>query len=274
MNIRFFASGYCEAHEKIVNPLNGKGVSKFYAVWALIYLPEFGNILFDTGYTKEFDKATSSFPERFYRWATPLHLKPHQTAKALLGNEGINADEIQYVIISHFHADHIAGLKDFPNAKIICSKLAYHEVMTSKGVRAVSKGILHKLLPDDFENRVVLLEDFAKNIFVNDAGITEFDVFNHSSFKLISLDGHAKGMLGFLYKDEKQAILYATDASWSYETYQQGILPSKIVKLFFDSWGDFIETQNKIRAFETAHAEFSILFTHCAKTLNYIANEI
>ncbi|TAE90056.1 MAG: MBL fold metallo-hydrolase, partial [Runella slithyformis] len=49
MNIRFFASGYCEAHEKIVNPLNGKGVSKFYAVWALIYLPEFGNILFDTG---------------------------------------------------------------------------------------------------------------------------------------------------------------------------------------------------------------------------------
>jgi hypothetical protein len=39
-----FASGYCEAHEKVVNPQKGLKKLRFYAVWALIHVPDLGNI--------------------------------------------------------------------------------------------------------------------------------------------------------------------------------------------------------------------------------------
>jgi glyoxylase-like metal-dependent hydrolase (beta-lactamase superfamily II) len=88
------------------------------------------------------------------------------------------------------------------------------------------------------------------------------------------VEGHAKGMLGFIFDTDTKKIFFGTDASWSYDTYNQGILPFKIVKLFFDSWKDFVETQQKIRTFQDQNPMFTILFTHCVKTLNHIRNEI
>mgnify|MGYP000432146207 CR=1 FL=1 len=47
ITVQFFASGYCLAHEKIVNPKTGKGKCKFYAVWALIHVPSIGLVAID-----------------------------------------------------------------------------------------------------------------------------------------------------------------------------------------------------------------------------------
>jgi glyoxylase-like metal-dependent hydrolase (beta-lactamase superfamily II) len=274
ISVRLFASGYCEAHAKIIDPVDGVGKIKFYAVWALIYVPNIGHVIFDTGYSKEFQLATQHFPEKFYRWTTPVSLTESDSAKSLLEKQHIAVEDIRYVIISHFHADHIAGLNDFPNAQFICTKSAYRQVKELVGIKAVSKGILHKLLPADFHKRTILLEDFADSISENKYGMTEFNVFGVKEFKLILLPGHAKGMLGFIFDNETESMLYATDASWSYNTYSRSVLPSKIVKLFFDSWKDFIETQQKIKAFEMENDQFKILFTHCERTLAYISNEV
>ena len=273
ISLEFFASGYCEAHAKAVNPQTGKGKDTFYAVWALIYVPQMGYVLFDTGYAPYFQTVTESFPERFYRWMTPVFLKKTETAKAILEQKGIAENEVKYVIISHFHADHIAGLKDFPSAKFICTEAALEEVQTLKGVKAVSKGILHGLLPTDFYQRVVTIEQFADKIEVSKQGLKTYFLFKNKEFRLVSVPGHARGMLGFAFEKESKKVFFGTDASWSYDTYQQGILPSKIVKLFFDSWTDFVETQEKIRQFEAQNPSFTILFTHCKKTLQYINNE-
>ncbi|HRG32884.1 MAG: MBL fold metallo-hydrolase [Saprospiraceae bacterium] len=272
VSIQLFASGYCEAHAYVVNPLEGKRKTSFYAVWALIHIPHIGYVLFDTGYSEAFQLATKYFPERFYRWATPIQLESSETAKSIIESQNIQIKEIKYIIISHFHADHIAGLKDFPDAKFICSKSAYEQVMNLHGIKAVSKGILHKLIPDNFNLRVQFIEDFADVVSINEFGMTVFELFGINEYKLVLLPGHAKGMLGFIYIKENESILYATDASWSYDTYSRGILPMQIVKLFFDSWSDFVETQQKIRAFELSNQHCTILFTHCKQTLALIAN--
>jgi glyoxylase-like metal-dependent hydrolase (beta-lactamase superfamily II) len=185
-----------------------------------------------------------------------------------------NAADIKYVIISHFHADHISGIKDFQNAEFICSKDAYETVIKSKGINAVRKGILHNLLPLDFNTRVKFIEDFADTILVNEFGITQYGVFGIQNWRLILLPGHAKGMLGFIFQDDKESLLYATDASWNYDVYKKGILPKKVVKLFFDSWNEFIDTQQKLKAFELNNVNYKILFTHCPQTLKYVSNEI
>lgn len=270
MTIQFFASGYCEAHERIVDPKKGKGKCSFYAVWALIHAPQVGYILFDTGYSNAFLEATQSFPARCYRWATPLFLNQDESAEQLLWKQGIHTDEIKYIVLSHFHADHIAGLKDFPKAQVICSREAYDEVKSIKGFKAVSKGILHGLLPSDFERRLLFIEDIADQKLVNQFGITTYWFLGMKELQLISLPGHARGMLGFVFKSAVHHLVYATDASWRYETYSNGILPNKVVKIFLDSWTDFVATQKKLQAYEKHYQDVQVLFTHCPKTLNYL----
>lgn len=267
ITIQFFASGYCMAHEKIVNPISGKGKCKFYAVWALIHAPHIGYMLFDTGYSKAFVDATHTFPERFYRWATPVYLQEHETVKNTLLAKGIQLNEIKYIILSHFHADHLAGLKDFPDTPIICSKLAHDEVKFLSGLKAVSKGILHKLLPAGYESRLNFIEKIADKKAVSKYGFEEFWLMGLKELKLVSLPGHARGMLGFIYQNESEHIFYASDASWRYDTYRQNIRPKKIVNLFIDSWDDFVATQEKIQEYENDHDNVKVLFTHCPKTL-------
>jgi glyoxylase-like metal-dependent hydrolase (beta-lactamase superfamily II) len=274
LKVHFFASGYCLAHDLFVDPQNGKGKCPFYAVWALIESPHHGYMLFDTGYSQAFMDATEKFPDRLYRWATPIVLQPEESALQLLKNRGISASQIQYVILSHFHADHIAGLRDFPDAKIICSKIAYLQVKQNKGISAVSKGILHQLLPRDYEKRLLFIEDMADSVSIHPCGLKEFSILGIHEIKWVLLPGHAKGMLGFIFKNNEQHLFYATDAAWRYETYRKKILPHRIVNIFFDSWKDYQLTQQHIRDFENLHPESTILFTHCPKTLQHIQNVI
>jgi hypothetical protein len=169
---------------------------------------------------------------------------------------------------------HYFALKDFPSATFICSEAALAEIKALKGIKAVKKGILHALFPIDFYERVRTIEDFADKITVSKEGLTTYFLFKNEQFKLVAVHGHAKGMLGFIFETDTKKIFFGTDASWSYDTYNRGILPLKIVKLFFDSWTDFVKTQQKIQAFQDQNPTFNILFTHCEKTLNYISNEI
>jgi glyoxylase-like metal-dependent hydrolase (beta-lactamase superfamily II) len=266
LKISYFTSGYCTAHANIADPKNGRGEARFYAVWALIQHPELGFMLFDTGYSPLFQEVTASFPDRFYRWATPVFFNENETAKAILHQRGIAPEDINYVIISHFHADHVAGLKDFPNAKLICTKTAYQQMVQLNGLKAVSTGILKGLIPDDIAERVLFVEDIAQKN-EDKSGLIFFDLFN---FKLVLLPGHARGMLGFWANNQ----LFATDASWSLDTFEKSILPNKIVKLFFDSWADYVDTQAKLRLFLKQNPATKILFTHCPETLKYIESDV
>lgn len=274
LSLDFFASGYCVAHAAVANPKTGRGKTSFYAVWALLHLPNVGYVMVDTGYSPEFIRATKPFPARLYRWMTPMFLQNEETAKAILAQKGLAPEDIRYILISHFHGDHIAGLKDFPQATFICSTAALAEVQALSGFKAVKKGILHGLLPDDFAERLQPLEALADGSTITEEGLEVWSLFQQTAFQVVKLPGHARGMLGFIFAHEGQKIFFGTDASWAYDSYHTGILPRSIVKLFFDSWTDFVETQAKIRRFEDAHPDFKILFTHCPETLKHVCHAL
>lgn len=65
IEVKFFASGYCTAHARVVSPKSGRGMMRFYAVWTLIKHPELGILLFDAGYNSDFFKVTKNGPNDF-----------------------------------------------------------------------------------------------------------------------------------------------------------------------------------------------------------------
>ncbi|MEP6951697.1 MAG: MBL fold metallo-hydrolase [Ginsengibacter sp.] len=158
LSVKFFASGYWTAFAKILNIKSDQLIRKFYATWCLVRHTKYGIILFDTGYTERFHSATKNYPDKIYSFVTPVYIDNKDSAKALLQKEGISANEVNYIIISHFHAGHICGLQDFPKAQFICSKDAYEELNSLHGFKAVKKGILKKLLPENFASRILFIE--------------------------------------------------------------------------------------------------------------------
>src|SRR4051812_5706786 len=96
----------------------------FPALFGVVTHPTHGVTLFDTGYSERFVRETSAFPARLYRWLTPPEVTHDDTAVAQLARAGIKAEDVKRIVISHFHADHVAGLRDFPNAELVATREA------------------------------------------------------------------------------------------------------------------------------------------------------
>jgi glyoxylase-like metal-dependent hydrolase (beta-lactamase superfamily II) len=186
---------------------------------------------------------------------------------------GIAPTEIKWIVISHFHGDHIAGLKDFPQAKFLCTESALAEVYKYKGLRAVKRGILHGLIPNDFAQRVHTFEGVAAKQFTDQYGLKRYEWEITPGISWVFLPGHARGMIGFEFVQENRTILYATDAAWSHAAFRDHVLPMPIVKVFIDSMSAMENTWHCLHAWQKDHPNGEIYFTHCPKTSEILSHE-
>ena len=276
MKITFFKAGYCIHPEAIAIKGGSWKTIKFPSLFALIRHPEFGVILYDTGYSHRFFEETCNFPYRLYSLITPVIFKSEDSAVSQLQKEGIKPEDIKYIIISHFHGDHIGGLKDFPNAQFICFQSAYNSVKDYKGIKAVKAGFLSGLLPSDFEKRVIFIE--TKSTISLPSKYTPFnigvDVFGDSSIIAVNLSGHVIGQLGlFLVDYNNQNYFLIADACWLSRSYEEFIKPNLLTNLIFTSKQEYEDTLWKIYQLHKLNPDIKIIPTHCQKTWYKINSE-
>tara|TARA_B100000767_G_scaffold7800_1_gene7736 strand:- start:2364 stop:3191 length:828 start_codon:yes stop_codon:yes gene_type:complete len=264
------SAGYCEAKQSyVLKGTSGKTI-KFYATYGHIEHPIYGHILFDSGYTRRFYEVTKKLPFKLYAKLTKVFVTEKEEAINMLKKKGIDSHEIKFIIISHFHADHIGGLKDFPKAKFICSEDAYNDIRNKKGVLALKKGFIPALMPKDFQARTQLLCFKNKTKKIEGLGKV-IDIFEDGSILICQLDGHAKGQIGAIINAEKKIFLIS-DAAWLKENYANLHLPSHSVRLFFDSWRDFKNSLNRVHKYSKAYPETVIIPCHCEQTYLKLKN--
>lgn len=117
--VHFVNGGHCRHVLAAIDGRTPRRVT-FQAVMLAIRHPQMSWIVVDTGYGGRFFEATRRWPYRLYRWATPVTLRG--SAAAALAGVGVRAAEVRHLILTHFHADHIGGLDEFPRAQVY-----YHE---------------------------------------------------------------------------------------------------------------------------------------------------
>ncbi|HEV2579522.1 MAG TPA: MBL fold metallo-hydrolase, partial [Ktedonobacteraceae bacterium] len=225
-------TGYCLAWEHHVMRGGRRVRIACHSLVALLRHPEHGWLLWDTGYAPRMLEATQRLPFRLYRYATPLRLNPDLAVIRQLAKRGIAPRDIRRVIISHFHADHIAGLRDFPDAEVIASRDAYEEVVARSGISALSRAFIPALLPGDFSQRARLIETFEGPSLP--ALGAAHDLFGDGSLLLIPLPGHARGQVGLLARTVRGHVLFAADGSWLRQAIREDRPPARVTHLFVD----------------------------------------
>ncbi|MDX1907411.1 MAG: MBL fold metallo-hydrolase [Bacteroidia bacterium] len=267
--VRFelFASGYCLSPGDMILPGEHPRLGRIrtYATWGLIQHPTEGYILFDTGYGDRFLEEVRRFPERLLAWALPVRYDRAEAAHLQLSRLGIAPEEIRYVLLSHFHGDHMGGLADFPNARIICTESAYVHALSLSRLRGALSGFLQGLLPEGFEQRTTFVERLPGY------GRTEkpalgpgTDLLGDGSLVLMPLPGHARGQFGvWMRTEDKEDMLLAADACWMSRSFQEMRLPAPAARVSMDNPREYVESLTALHRLYQMRPDMPILPCHC-----------
>ncbi|MGO0062642.1 MBL fold metallo-hydrolase [Brevibacillus fluminis] len=269
-DIRFelLCAGYCTHREKMTLQTGSWQQIRIPALFGLIHHPTAGPILFDTGYAEHFEQACSRFPYSLYKRVTPVTFRPEEGAAAQLRARGIQPEDVRHIILSHFHADHVAGCADFPNATFYCFRSAYEFVKEKQGLAAVRYGFVPSLLPPDFANRAVFLDtsepvELPDELEAFDAG---YDVLGDGSLIAIEMSGHAVGQFGLYFRTASgEQVLLCADAVWSSKAYREAISPHLFAYWLFPDRSAYNDTLSRLHLTYKCYPQVTIIPSHCGE---------
>jgi len=270
VDIQLLEVGHCRHLERITIRGGRWRLCQFPALVVLIRHPEIGPILYDTGYADRFETATTPFPERFYRWLTPVTLPPRQRLAAQLAGYGLEPGDIRLVLISHMHADHVAGLRDLPRARFVALRADIDAVARLGRLSGVCKAFLPALLPDDFEARLDYADDRPSRALGAAWGpFTQgFDVMGDGSLMAIPLPGHSAAQMGLAVQaTDGRRCLLAADACWSARAFRDRRLPSVLTRPLMHDWRAYRHTLDNLGALSDAQPDLPIVPSHCAASI-------
>lgn len=276
IKLKLFQAGYCRHCQRMTLQKGRLQRVRYPSLCMLIQHPQHGNILFDTGYSEEFMSVSAKFPGILYRMVTPVTLT--QDLLTQLQSIGISADEIDYIVISHFHSDHLGGLKDFSKAKFICHAAAWHSVKHLSALRGLLKAFLPELLPHDFPERLMLLQQSQRCNLpdILDPFRHGYDLFGDQSLYIVELPGHAAGHIGMYFvADETIPTLLIADSCWHSESFREKRYPSSITRLIHEDYREYKATIDRLHELHIRQPQITIMPSHCEHIAKqYVVNDV
>ncbi|MGL4820989.1 MAG: MBL fold metallo-hydrolase [Bacilli bacterium] len=210
--------GSCASMERFVYTDGRLKKIVFPAIVGLLHHPVRGPILIDTGYSDAFWQATHPFPERLYRYATPVTLPDEERLEVQLAKRNIQTEDVRTILFTHLHADHIAGVAQFTEATLWCSASELQVATAHTGIRSVRQGYVPSLLRFSqpclhFDQQPVHHETLH--------GRPKWDVFGDGSVFAFSLPGHTAHQHGFYIphactpNGQDHALVFVADGCWT-----------------------------------------------------------
>lgn len=90
---------------------------------ALIRTDAGEHVLVDTGFPAKYaaDPQAATAEDSLHRFGRVLHCGPENLPAAQLARAGVTPEQIDLLVITHSHIDHIGGIADFPRAPLLLS---------------------------------------------------------------------------------------------------------------------------------------------------------
>lgn len=174
--------------------------------------PDHGPILIDTGYSRH--APSPSLGMRLYTAMLGPDLQLDGDIDAVLGRFGYERTDVRIIVVTHFHADHIAALSCFPQARILADHRSLRAIQSRGALGNLRHGVFAELLPDDTATRltdIATLPQVTAPLNLQ----TGRDLLGDGSMLAIDLPGHAEGHFGLCFPWLDPVLLYACDVQWS-----------------------------------------------------------
>jgi glyoxylase-like metal-dependent hydrolase (beta-lactamase superfamily II) len=199
-------------------------------------------------------------------WAPIVGRPEDKTPLAgLLERAGIDPSTIAFALVTHAHWDHLSGLADLPEARVILRKT---ELEWARKRRRFESGVLFGALhvrrsrwsPFEFEDRPH--EGFERS----------FDVFGDGAIVAVPLPGHTPGSVGYFVRDASgKELLLIGDAAWSEEGFRRPAHKNAFARALVD-WdlSAAAQTLSTLHALAAARPDLTLVPAHDLTALEAI----
>lgn len=267
VGFRWLERGSCRHPEALTIRGGSLCAVDFPALVGVIEHPARGLLLFDTGYDPAFVTATQPLPERLYRWATPVDLPPDIAWRAWLTSHGIDETRIAGTIVSHFHGDHVAGMRHLAHVPMYCARAGLETLRRPGRFRRVRQGLLAELVPPELDGRARFFEEAPLRQLPG--AFAPFDegrdILGDGSLLAVELPGHCAGHWGLALRTEADRhVLLAADAVWSAAAIEGCRPPPWLTTALLGDTRSYRATLSRLHAARRANGELAILPSHCA----------
>ena len=140
-------------------------------------------------------------------------LPPGQSVREQLMRLGYRDRDLDFVVMTHLHSDHVSGLKHVAGAKrIIVSELEWKAANNDANY-----------IPSMWEG--INVETFQMKSIPHGPYKSGLDLFGDGSVYLVFTPGHSKGMVSLLVKTDEGWVLLGSDVGYARKSWEEHILP-------------------------------------------------
>src|SRR5436190_2117938 len=214
--------------------------------------PTAGTLLIDTGLHPDASKNLRrdfGLPmSLLFRNIRPASVPYVEQLRAL----GVEADQVERVVMTHLHVDHTSAMRLLPNAEFVCSR---REWATAHGRGAGARGFVAHHLPP--ESRMQLV-DFDDGVEPWGAFRSAVDLLGDGTIRLLFTPGHTPGHLSVLLRTETDRhVLVIGDAVYTLESLREERLP-----LLTADDEQYRDTLRQLKAFSESDASAFLIPSH------------
>ncbi|MCM3124387.1 MULTISPECIES: N-acyl homoserine lactonase family protein [unclassified Mesobacillus] len=192
-----------------------RGESKKMWVPVSSYLIEHPNglILVDTGWHDEIRTAQKRHLGRLASSMFKGDLPEGDSIAEKLEHMGIKSKDIDFVLLTHLHSDHVSGLRHVQDAKkILTSEIEWKAAHKRAGyIKSMWSGIPI----ETFQQKNIPYGPFNKGL----------DLYVDGSLYLVHTPGHSEGMFSVLVKSNNGWLLLVSDVGYAEKSWKEMILP-------------------------------------------------
>ena len=173
---------------------------------ALIRHPK-ATFLFDTGFGANVDEHIKNIP---FLMRKLTNYDKERPAAAQLAEHGIRPEQINMILISHSHWDHVSGWEDFSQIEgwMTREEAAYSRTLPD---RELMKQMIDKVKLREIDINGPAYENFDRSL----------DLFGDGSIVLVPLPGHTPGSMGmFVNLRSGKRFFFIGDLTWALEGVQ------------------------------------------------------
>ncbi|MDA7423296.1 MBL fold metallo-hydrolase [Thalassococcus lentus] len=260
MKPKFANSAYVHTPERLVLRGGGWGKVPLKVRYGILEHPTEGLILIDSGYgTELYSTPNRGLALRLYGKLLGPELLPEGAPDKVLARLDLSPEDVQHVVVTHLHADHVCALPRFKKARIHTDLATLQQAKSGPRRKALRHGVFPELLPDDLLDRTSDLG--STPVTEAPLGLGDgFDLLGDGSILAIPLPGHSTTHFGVCFPLLETPLLYAVDAQWVPNAITQDRIPGFPASLVAEDPSALRKSAEKVARFAKAGGD--ILLCH------------